>query len=716
MSSPTKLLSSPTKALNPLSPERINQQQLPPQSPSQSSDIFDLHRKSARANSDVQSKVAFLNQLSRTGSPAGTQQPSASASAALQRAILGREEAESALSNVSAQLSEAQSRERRISERLESLLEELQASKERKAHERTIYEKEIRKARKEAFRAGSTLVKTQEDLKEARGEAKAYKEELEVERKSKDKAKQEAFERAYAIAGLTEELEELKARLRVAEAKNAADPLKTRDRALRKEVGSRVSLAEGDLALLATPASRRPKRSADYLADFPINEMEETPTKATPPKRLRLSDVAAEDREQTPKQAIKEEIEEAPQEVQEAHQEAPHEAPPTDVKEIPEESPESALIEAPKEASLEVAKQAVMRPTKEDFKLALKAARREDRMAIMRNQAMVEHLQISLRLEKRMRENAEELAEFLRMECEFKRCSCRVVEELESVQVQPQAQIKDTSPEIDVDASKQNQQALTQQTHAELLDQPVSNHLPAEQYAPKAGSPTSPGIRDKTPPPPRHAPMDSNEALDEPLITFSPITGTFQKIPSPVRSVKKHPFIPPMSPVEAAKRQPTSPLAKYELNQEEEPAEYFQAESAVPAPVHLSPTPAQTTPVNPPLRTAASHRSTKNDESMKRVPLRKEGSIPDQSSAVQGTPISREAALAQIRARRGRANTTKRSASAMETTRRTANSSSHPTDSARRIPGVHNPQRRSESGDMRNRRDLSAPIRMTHRR
>ncbi|KAI9043011.1 uncharacterized protein KD926_004802 [Aspergillus affinis] len=714
MSSPTKLLSSPTKALNPLSPERINQQQLPPQSPSKSSDIFDIHRKSARANSDVQSKVAFLNQLSRSGSPAGAQQQSASASAALQRAILGREEAESALSNVSAQLSEAQSRERRISERLESLLEELQASKERKAHERTIFEKEIRKARKEAFRAGSTLVKTQEDLKEARGEAKAYKEELEVERKSKDKAKQEAFERAYAIAGLTEELEELKARLRVAEAKNSADPLKTRDRALRKEEGSRVSLAEGDLTLLATPASRRPKRSADYLADFPIDETEETPTKATPPKRLRLSDVAVEERdteEQTPRQAIKEEIEEAPQETQEM--------PPTDVKETPEEAPENALVEAPEEAPLEIAKQVVVRPSEEDFKLALNEARQEDRMDVMRSQAMVEHLQISLRLETRMRENAEELAEFLRMECQFKRCSCRLVEEMESAHVQPQAQIKGASPEMHVDARHRNHQASTRQTpHAEMLDQPVSNRLPAEQHVPKAGSPTSPSIRDKTPPPPKHAPIDSSDVSEEPLITFSPVTGTFQKIPSPVRSVKKLPFIPPMSPVEAAKRQPTSPLAKYELNQEEEPAEYFQAESAVPAPVHLSPTPtpAQTTPVNPPLRTAASHRNLKNDQNVKRVPLRKEGSVPDQSSAVKGTPVSREEALAQIRARRGRANTTKRSASAMETTRRTANASSHPTDSARRIPGVQNPQRRSESGDMRNRRDMSAPIRMTHHR
>jgi uncharacterized coiled-coil protein SlyX len=49
---------------------------------------------------------------------------------------IDRSWAESALANVSAQLSEAQLRERRISERLESLLEELQTTKERSSRPR----------------------------------------------------------------------------------------------------------------------------------------------------------------------------------------------------------------------------------------------------------------------------------------------------------------------------------------------------------------------------------------------------------------------------------------------------------------------------------------------------------------------------------------------------------------------------------------------------
>lgn len=750
MDSPTKLLSSPTKALNPLSPERLNQQQPPPQSPSQSADIFKLHHKNGKASSDVQSKVAFLNNLSRSGSPAGVQQQSASASAALQRAILGREEAESALSKLSDQLSEAQSRERRISERLESLLEELQASKERKAHERTIFEKEIRKARKEAFRAGSTLVKTQEDLKDARAEAKGFKDELEAERKSKEKAKQEAFERAYAIAGLTEELEELKARLRTAEAKNNAEPFKSRDRALRKEESSRVSLAEGDLALLATPASRRPKRSADYLADFPIEESQETPTKQTPPKRLRLSDVTPstemkEDIQETPKAVVDKGPEEQPKETPEEISEDALEAAPEDalaaapedtlaavpedtLAAVPEDTleaapenahqaaPENVPRDVPDDALIEAPTQALTEPANETLEIASREASQVDDVHMMRARAMVEKLQVSLRLEKRLRENAEELAEFLRMECQFKRCSCRIVEEVEHFHVHQQVQIENTSTKVKTENEEGNQVLTRQTSDFGLLDQPIPERL-SHQQASKIDSAAT-GTRDKTPPRVKQAPMEIHDVSDEPLITFSPVTGTFQKFPSPVRSTKKHPIVPQMSPVEAAKRQPTSPLAKYEVNQQEEPADYFQPESAVPAPVHLSPTPARKTPDPQSSMTNAKSSRSMHGDSVKRVPLRKEGSIPDQSTSASGNPISREAALAQIRARRGRANTTKRSASAMETSRRAAAAPSKPapSESARRIPGVHNPQRKSESTEMRNRRDLSAPIRMTHRR
>ncbi|KAJ9480656.1 hypothetical protein VN97_g12886, partial [Penicillium thymicola] len=283
MESPTRPILSPSKALNPVSPERMNQQNIPA-SPSLPSDLLTLHHKSTRGVSEVQAKVAFLNGLSRGGSPAN----SAANNAALQRAILGREEAESALATAQEDLSEAQTRERRISERLESLLEELHGTKERQAHERSIFEKEIRKARKEAFRAGSTLVKLQEELKQAKSEVRALKDEVGAEREAKDKAKQEAFERAYALAGLTEELEVLKEKFRALETDNRSSTLEVRAHEIRKEDFGRLSIAEGDLAFLTTP--RRPKRAAAGSVRSPAPTRQEDHAEATPPKRPRLSD------------------------------------------------------------------------------------------------------------------------------------------------------------------------------------------------------------------------------------------------------------------------------------------------------------------------------------------------------------------------------------------------------------------------------------------
>src|SRR5881392_3544448 len=102
--SPSKVSQPLGAPLFPIPPDRINQQKMNtatilPGDPSQ------LQSKHARAASDVQAKVAFLNSLSRTHSPAPTL-PSSTTTAALQRAILGREEAESALQATILQLSE----------------------------------------------------------------------------------------------------------------------------------------------------------------------------------------------------------------------------------------------------------------------------------------------------------------------------------------------------------------------------------------------------------------------------------------------------------------------------------------------------------------------------------------------------------------------------------------------------------------------------------
>ncbi|KAJ5945482.1 hypothetical protein N7516_005650 [Penicillium verrucosum] len=69
-----------------------------------------------------------------------------------------------------------------------------------------------------------------------------------AEREAKDKAKQEAFERAYALAGLTEELEVLKEKFRALETDNRSSTLEVRAHEIRKEDFGRLSIAEGDLA------------------------------------------------------------------------------------------------------------------------------------------------------------------------------------------------------------------------------------------------------------------------------------------------------------------------------------------------------------------------------------------------------------------------------------------------------------------------------------
>ncbi|KAF7593275.1 hypothetical protein BBP40_011732 [Aspergillus hancockii] len=594
-------------------------------SPSIPNDILNIQRK-PRGLSDVQAKVAFLNNLSRAGSPgASAPQAAAGNSAALQRAILGREEAESALAKVSTQFSEAQSRERRISERLESLLEELQSAKERRAHERTLFEKEIRKARKEAFRAGSTLVKVQEELKQARSEAKASKDEAQSEREAKEKAKQESFERAYTLAGLMEEMEVLKGRLRTAEAKNHAGTLEARAQEMRKEDIGRISLAEGDLAFLMTPTPRRPKRSAEESDDTPIADCSNSSiAQDTPPKRPRVSDVTP----RTDKQDV----------------------------ELPDEA--------------------------------------EDK---------VKKLEYNLKHERRLRTDAEGMIEFLRVECMFRRCTCRLEEEREK-----------------------SHKHDTQDNKAKVSEEPGDNVEDNRNTEPQVEfSSQSPENSSDQPPEPAQSPEAEDQKLSaDTIITFSPVTGTFRSVPSPVRrSPTKNPEHDVLEAQNNANNQSTSqlqvnsPLAKYERTRQETSFEtVLETEGRSP----LFTSGSRPSPVIRDLPWASElpdhhifEENVDHYDSVKRIPLRNEEVESDRLFGVPGTPIDREDALAQIRARRGRTGTMKRSVSATESTLRAGGMGVTPVRATRRIPAVQNADGRHS--DLRGRRDLSAPIRMFHR-
>ncbi|KAL9108264.1 MAG: hypothetical protein Q9187_008322 [Circinaria calcarea] len=123
-----KVPPSPGFPLFPVSPERVNRQHLP-QSPSLPSglstslqDPFSI--SPTKASSDVQGKVAQFNNLSKEAI-----QRRKDNEAALRRAVVGREEAESETKRLKEEnkllkkeIEEGRSRERRVGERVESVM------------------------------------------------------------------------------------------------------------------------------------------------------------------------------------------------------------------------------------------------------------------------------------------------------------------------------------------------------------------------------------------------------------------------------------------------------------------------------------------------------------------------------------------------------------------------------------------------------------------
>ncbi|OQE17618.1 hypothetical protein PENSTE_c020G01657 [Penicillium steckii] len=690
MDSPTRPVLSPTKALHPVSPERMNQQTIPA-SPSLPTDLLSLHHKNTKGVSEVQAKVAFLNNLSRQASP-NPQSQSAAQNAALQRAMLGREEAESALELVQEELSEAQSRERRISERLESLLEELHGTKERQAHERTIFEKEIRKARKEAFRAGSNLVKLQEELKHAKSEAKALKDEVAAEREAKDTAKQEAFERAYALAGLTEELEVLKGKLRSMEASNHSSTLEVRAHEIRKEDFGRLSLAEGDLAFLTTP--RRPKRAAAGSVRSPAPELENHDIEATPPKRQRLSECTT---------------------------------------------------------------------TAGDDQAAAETSSSESYNEVIGD------LQDELELERRRRSEAEEMVHFMNIECQFERCSCRLAEsqgrryvydadyfekfQKPAIEAQAKAQAQaqaDAQAEAAAQAKARAEAEEARRAHARVeVPPPVPAHT--EPLHNDSHSSYTPSVEPPTPTrnhtivehtPVRHQPTLTHKTIKaepteppekmpmpaEPLVTFSPETGTFTTYPSPlrdnVRPRRTDSFASSgirNSNAHSISNRDWRNSAISTTSSVQQPESYTPSAEPVPQRMnHIPPSePKLATEHDDTRPSRRQERQPYQSQSLttKRVPLRGEIDSHGSSTGLHDTPINREEALAQIRARRSRARSKQRSVSANEATGRSVGSTgsvkSTPGQTSKRVPNLRADSR--GENDVNERRDLSAPVRMFRR-
>ncbi|KAH8900874.1 hypothetical protein GQ53DRAFT_740714 [Thozetella sp. PMI_491] len=146
------------------------------------------------------------------------------ADAALKRAMLGREQAETEMRQyrdevrlLRRHIDEGKQREQKVGERLESVMESYARAKETHAHTQSLWEKEIRRARKETFKSQSGMVKLQEELKTSRAGQKSAEELLEIEKARSKAREQEAFTSRYTLVGVQEQLDQALERVRVLE-------------------------------------------------------------------------------------------------------------------------------------------------------------------------------------------------------------------------------------------------------------------------------------------------------------------------------------------------------------------------------------------------------------------------------------------------------------------------------------------------------------------
>ncbi|KAF6825867.1 hypothetical protein CMUS01_09649 [Colletotrichum musicola] len=237
--------SSPGGPLNPITPERANQRR-------DVRNLFPSPRGSEGRESSVHDKISQFNSLAMQSKTLERK----TADAALKRAMLGREEAESEMRRykdeckvLRVQLEKGKEREQRVSERLETVMEQYGRAKETYAHTKAAWEKEIKLARKKTFKNESTIIKLQEELKAARDGWRAASDNIDAERLRSKAREEEAFQARYQMVSMEEQLTEALERIKLLEQER--DAFKT----LAKEEEVARIAAEGRIPL--------PKRGAD---------------------------------------------------------------------------------------------------------------------------------------------------------------------------------------------------------------------------------------------------------------------------------------------------------------------------------------------------------------------------------------------------------------------------------------------------------------------
>ena len=235
-------------------------------------------------------------------------------------------------------------------------------------------------------------------------------------------------------------------------------------------------------------------------------------------------------------------------------------------------------------------------------------------------QDQLEIVEEQLRMEKRMRLRADDQVHFMKMECQFQCCSCRIAERQDTKFVYDDtlaAQMAEIASKIAEISVKPAPEAATSSLPEQIIE-PVPALAEVQQPSTPARQPSLP-----------------RQNTDQDLLSFSPTTGTFHKVPSPTKSSFSPPIqatpepstlspqpTPQASNLPSIPKSPTQPTYSFTFPETPRPL-------PIPPPRTISYTETVTVPL-------------KDDTPFTPAPATPGG-------------ISREDALEQIRQRRGRA-------------------------------------------------------------
>ncbi|KAF1998368.1 hypothetical protein P154DRAFT_250130 [Amniculicola lignicola CBS 123094] len=181
----------------------------------------------------------------------------------------------------------------------------------------------------------------------------------------------------------------------------------------------------------------------------------------------------------------------------------------------------------------------------------------EDKENVAPRKATVEikFLQQELASEKRLRERAQEQIDFMKMECQFQCCSCRVAD------LNGAHYVHDNSYAVDMEMIKASVPVFTPPSSAHgdgatggvvIKQEPDENERPATASSERVVEPPEHEEEMKV------EEVDESKTLDfsrhatsvepEATVAFSPTTGTFRSFPSPVKAVAPAPTTTPAKP------------------------------------------------------------------------------------------------------------------------------------------------------------------------